>query len=567
MKRFNSEDKGMELGKCASVKGKDLLFTNDSDKIGIKLHKGGVRALLGGKTGVRVKIKGHEIKLDRGSVFAYLQRHSSCLEQADFDEMKSGEIGRHLQDLESSADAVAQNTLSAPKNRLEIMRDAFSRKIKAVKADRGNPLSEKSRQLSQLEFLLDNIAANPCGDLELILAELSESIDLVHERFKPGDGEPKRAVTVKGREGIVAEKRAFFEDKKSFIGPEVFEFAKGLVDELRSEFIPMPDKIQKRDARGVVCEGSLKLKAGSHLMKAGGTQLKLSIKHPIYRFKNAQFSEMPPGIPCLMMKDEDFITLHNAVHSGALGGDYQSLGNGYTVLWKIPADLNEIDGWELGEITPAVVGDYSLGETGLTSFKTKGSTLPGYGVKVRMDGYPGKAKAAVHNLDLGDGVGPRPMLSSAQVCENFDFDEFGQWGYPKDVNDAAKERMNVLLKELEEMGINAYHCYSQHAIIFTKVEGMEMPLTSEDFVKVLKGDKGAEILEALKRAAPPDRKGTPCEDESKIRLGAHGPDQSKEVNEKALDQWKINFINCYSPGGPGNPAAGAGGAGAGAGGS
>ena len=110
-------------------------------------------------------------------------------------------------------------------------------------------------------------------------------------------------------------------------------------------------------------EKELRLQAGEHRIRIlhGNKGVEtFTTKHPIYFCPGVKVDMNTPG--GLMMSKEDFLAIRNLIHPGAFGSCYNEMNNGTDIfVWKIPADLKEIEGWVLPpKITPQSVGTYNM---------------------------------------------------------------------------------------------------------------------------------------------------------------------------------------------------------------
>ena len=71
---------------------------------------------------------------------------------------------------------------------------------------------------------------------------------------------------------------------------------------------------------------------------------------------------------CLILHPDDFQAIEQSVHAGAFGSDYEEvqldIGSGkletWIVLWKLAADLNGINGYQVVPV-PQDVGIFGIG--------------------------------------------------------------------------------------------------------------------------------------------------------------------------------------------------------------
>lgn len=276
------------------------------------------------------------------------------------------------------------------------------------------------------------------------------------------------------------------------------------------------------EAFGTAQKKELQLQAGKHTIKLlHGTKTvkEITTNNPIYFCPDAKLPGMKkPG--CLVMSKEDFMTIKNLIHGGAFGCDYTDIDNETVAVWKIPADLKEIEGWVLPlKITPVSVGTYGLvDDTKAFLAPSQQAPLPDNNIpfieaeKIRNDlpnDVNGK-QPSVHHLAPLREMQKIPAFSTGNLFENFN--------NPKD-----DERLKAgqLLQDLDRLGIKAFMCNGCHHLVVLYKNSNGDLLKPEDVVEMLQdATKGPSIIEAFQKAGKSD------------------------FDAKA---WAQSFILCYRP--------------------
>lgn len=254
------------------------------------------------------------------------------------------------------------------------------------------------------------------------------------------------------------------------------------------------------DATGKEKQGDLQLPTGIHKIKIlhgskKGQTVDLQTDAPIYRFANAQIGRMPAPSNCLLMQKNDFNRIESMIHPGAFGGDYSDTGDGWVVVWKLPADLKEIKGWKT-PMEPASnsVGKYHMADD--TSTFSKNAPLPGNNTgnisatKFRMD-LPSPSPS-VHHLKLPD-ESQVAAFSTGNLFQDF---------YRPTTDE--KQKTDILLQELNKAGIKAFMCNSQHHLLVLYKNGRDQKMTPRDVADMLQQPNGNAIKAAFQKAGKAD---------------------------------------------------------------
>lgn len=232
---------------------------------------------------------------------------------------------------------------------------------------------------------------------------------------------------------------------------------------------------------------------------------------PVFLCKHAQLSGSQlkaQAVLVMSRRDWQKVSDPKTTHKGAFGmdfdawsqekiterwidGDYDPRATSWVVVWKFPADLNQLAGFKKIHDTPLPVGYYLFKDDGWwtppgggrhdNKRLPKGTTVE----KLRYDMRNGKA---VHHLEDKHGT-KVSMISSTVFIKDF-------WT----VADKEKAKVRSLLSALYEIGIYAFPCYAQHhAIVFYIDRTTGERITPERLARILedpaRGKKMTAILE------------------------------------------------------------------------
>lgn len=268
------------------------------------------------------------------------------------------------------------------------------------------------------------------------------------------------------------------------------------------------DKIFLKDETGNVVQGDLQLAKGNHNIKilhadrghTRGAVEQLETKHPVYRFSSAKFGLMYQPSSCLVMHKDDFNRIQEKIHNGAFGGDY-IFTQDLAIVWKFPADLNEIDGWIVSaNIRHENVGEYKMRDD-TRDFSERPSAIQGTtdsldATKFRFDvPTTGNRIQAVHFLSRSDNKTLIPGFSSGNIFADFNAPQ-----------PAEKKKISVLLQELEKYGIKSFMCNRAHHLLVFYQTADNQQMTGEKLVELLNGPNSQHIKDALTKASKADFK-------------------------------------------------------------
>lgn len=262
------------------------------------------------------------------------------------------------------------------------------------------------------------------------------------------------------------------------------------------------EKVSWTDADSKQVQGSLRLAPGKHniMLQHDGLQgyqkgaiVELITNHPIYGFSNARYGQMPERGPCLVMNRADFNTIQQVIHRGAFGGDYSDIGNGYVVVWKIPADLLYIADYQ-PDSTPVDVGTYQLYDDMQNFVDPFQLVNQADATKMRIDAKVGPYEAdSVHYFTI---QGQRRYFLAGISTGSF---------YKDFYNPTQQEEGLVrnMLAELKQYGVGAFLCNgAHHAVIFyTYTQNQPNPILMlpREFALLLQND--SRIFQAIQKAA------------------------------------------------------------------
>ena len=372
---------------------------------------------------------------------------------------------------------------------------------KEIENPRENELQELQRAIASAQDDIEGLKKQAL-DAEVTSRDIEEAIkDRLGSLSKASIGEVGKL-----KEEILGEIRSLIQAKAL----EKEEKASKETEQPSSEFSEIPtessalDLFDIEDATGVKKQGELQLAPGDHKIKIlhgskNGETIDLKIANPIYRFADAKFGKMSVSGNCLLMKKGDFDRIKDTIHSGAFGGDYSDLEDDWVAVWKIPADLKEIDSWKIPlEAMSNEVGRYSMVDD--TNKFSEEASLPGNNTgnipatKFRID-LPKTASGqppSVHHLKLDDGS-QVPGFSTGNLFKDFNNTVLEE-----------REKTGVLLKELKEAGVKAFMCNGQHHLLVLYKDGNDQKMTPRDMADILRGATGGAIKAAFKKAAKVD---------------------------------------------------------------
>ncbi|MEM8727137.1 MAG: hypothetical protein AAGE99_00255 [Chlamydiota bacterium] len=230
------------------------------------------------------------------------------------------------------------------------------------------------------------------------------------------------------------------------------------------------------------------------------------------------------GKPALLMTEEDFKTLDSHFHPGAFGSSYRNIrrqeasrylskeqqseakAETYSLVWKLPADLKEIETFALDTTMPyqdVPVGKYLLLSDSRSAHlreedkKILDSLQSRFGEKMRTD-FSDRQLISVHHLMI------RPELRDARddpvagISTSFFFKNFDA---PKQTE---KKRVDDFLDDLVGQGFGAYLCNScHHMVVIASYTGNR--ITPKQLAERLDADEALKnfFIGALGRAATP----------------------------------------------------------------
>lgn len=308
-----------------------------------------------------------------------------------------------------------------------------------------------------------------------------------------------------------------------------------------------PSSVSLVGLDGVPVTGTINCEAGPTRVKEAkskDTFKSLHLRKPIYVFENAALvPEMRRAATALLFDEEDFSDVKNAIHGGAFGRDYAPhvihdapLQGKWVVVWKLPADLNGIDGYR-PIATANNVGTYPMNDDGWTGqsddkFGIKGRAF----TKMRMD-VPkpdGNGVHSVHHLVDKSGV-KLAGLSTGILFKDF---------YAP--SEEEKSKTKRLLKQMEvracehecwetmiaaydvcvqeEAGVTGFVCNAMHHLIVWEEDTEDGTLlTPQKMARMLQHpERGKRIVDVLMRARFESR-----------------------VSEDDLHAWRHNYISTY----------------------
>ncbi len=273
----------------------------------------------------------------------------------------------------------------------------------------------------------------------------------------------------------------------------------------------IPETINWVDLDGAQVQGRLKLLPGNQNIQlqhdryqgfSKGAIISVAIQKPIYGFHKARFGKMRKKTACLVMSSQDFQTIQRTIHSGAFGTDYSDLGNGFHILWKIPADILYFENYQVDDMQ-VDVGDYQLYPDNRPFADRLPAQLVAKGqdaTKLRIDRKFGPYDPESVHCFAATGEDGQEYTLSGISTGNF----FGNFNDPQD--DEWKKVM-TMLSTLKEYGIDAFLCNStHHAVIFyayaNDPSAQPTLIRPVDFAKLLQRDE--RIFQAIKAAANKD---------------------------------------------------------------
>ena len=268
------------------------------------------------------------------------------------------------------------------------------------------------------------------------------------------------------------------------------------------------------DTSGKAVSGRIALPVGAHniVLKHGlnkDTTTTINTRSPIYFFKDAQLGTMKKPAHCIVMNQSDFELIKKTIHSGAFGGDYCQIEDNLVVVWKHPADLLFIKGYNPDPV-PVDVGTYGFCDD--TNGGWKDPPIQANATKMRIDVKEGTSVASVHqfvgNTDKGDKFN-LPGISTGNFFNDFN-----------DPKLTEIEKVTTLIIQLKGLGIYAFMSNaSHHAVImyaYEKEGAEKQPLTPNILATLLKDNPS--ILDVISKAA---------------------------LKGKDMSQWKNAFINAF----------------------
>lgn len=233
-----------------------------------------------------------------------------------------------------------------------------------------------------------------------------------------------------------------------------------------TQMAKIPQEILVDDGLGQFNEGTLRLLPGSHSIKLEhggykkyrkGDVLQLNIEGPIYGFRNPSFSCMPGVSECLMMNKNDFNNIEEVIHSGAFGGCHKEFDGERMLVWKIPADLLAISGYEASS-NPVPVGDYQLFDDYCMEYldSIHQNLIRSSGEKMRMDfkksgDYDVRS---IHYLVNDSNKEMIPAISTGNFYVDFN-----------NPTNEESELVKQMLINLKGLGVKAYSCNGAHHLV------------------------------------------------------------------------------------------------------
>ena len=225
--------------------------------------------------------------------------------------------------------------------------------------------------------------------------------------------------------------------------------------------------------------------------------------HPIYFHPYCQLSSwQPKNQPTLLVSKEDwnYIKRKDVTHEGAFGNDYREWdkktvndrwisGNdirGYVwvIVWKFPGDLNHLTDDYGNKVykkiynVPLPVGAYSFYDDKWTNIKVD-----------TLKEFPKNITVEKIRIDFPSGNGIHFLeneyeIQVAMIGSHYFINEF--WHVEKH----EKENVVNMIKELYNINIYAFPCYTQHhAIVFYKTLDDNQLITPENLASLFVKNK------------------------------------------------------------------------------
>lgn len=252
-------------------------------------------------------------------------------------------------------------------------------------------------------------------------------------------------------------------------------------------------------------------RAGLNIPDEPGTRATIKFSNDVKIVYNMNFQEMDSNVPaaCLVMSKKDFEMLRSVVHTSAFSTDFLELNEDTVLLWKYPADLNQIAGLSITETKVTVAcGTYPIiDDANPTQVEVASMT------KIRTDFHDKSSNTPLPSTHIL--VGPDKQELPAFATGNLF----------KDFNNPTVEENQLasqMLARLKELGIKAFTCGNQHHLFVFEKDNEGNTLTPQKFAEKLQGPDGKKIIEALK---------------------AGTTDKEKQAK---IDQWAQAFISQYS---------------------
>lgn len=268
--------------------------------------------------------------------------------------------------------------------------------------------------------------------------------------------------------------------------------------------------LELKNSLGKLISGRIALSNGEHEIKLLHGKDKGEIKtiktsYPIYFFKDAQFGNMRNPAHCIVMNKEDFLRIKNTIHSGAFGEDYCNLKDNLVAVWKHPADLLYISGYN-PEPVPVDVGTYGFCND------TDGWNKPpvqGNATKMRIDTKDGDSVVSVHQF-----------VGKTDVGVQFDLPGISTGNFFRDFNNPQPEEMKKvqqMIKNLKDLGIHAFLSNASHHAVIIYADQNKTLMTPKVLAERL--SQNSKILDVISEAAS---------------------------ENKDMSQWQRAFVNVFS---------------------
>jgi predicted GNAT family acetyltransferase len=260
----------------------------------------------------------------------------------------------------------------------------------------------------------------------------------------------------------------------------------------------------------------------------------LDLKRPIYLVKEGKFGKtMRKLAACLIMDPDDFQAIEQSVHAGAFGSDYENvlldIGSGkpekWIVLWKLAADLNGINGYQVVPV-PQDVGTYAMTDD-WQRIPLNPIHIDKQVTKMRYDFQHGAEFTSVHHMELESN----PDIRFSTISTDKFFEDF----YQIDNHTDEMARVQEMVETLDSKAkIKSFLCNSQqHQIVFYEDAKSGEILTPVKFAAILnKGDDRANVVKGAIRKALAER-------------GYGGATYTSAANDARFETWVKDYIETF----------------------